>query len=58
MQILHISRKGNIMNTPDRVHKYNETRLDNQIRDKCAVKCNIIFDTVIHKNSHRGHSLL
>jgi len=64
VEILHIPRKGDIMNIPDRFHIYiyiyiyNEAKLDNQISDKCTVKYKVIFDTVIHKNSHRGHSLL
>lgn len=58
VEILHIPRKGDIMNIPDRLHIYNEAKLDNQISDKCTVKYKVIFDTVIHRNSHRGHSLL
>ena len=58
VEILYITRKGDIMNTPDRFHMYNEATLDNQINDKCTVKYKVIFDTVIHKNSHRGHSPL
>ena len=44
------------MNTLERFHIYNQTRLDNQINDKCTVKHNPIFKTIIHKNS-RGHSI-
>jgi len=55
MEILCITRKWNIMNTPERFHIYHEAKLDNQINDKCTVKYNVIFDTVIHKNLHRGH---
>jgi len=46
------------MNTPERFHIYNEAKLDNQSNDKCTVKYKVMFDTVIHKNSHRGHSPL
>ena len=34
---------------------YSVKRLENRINDKCRVKYNAIFDTVIHRNSHRGH---
>jgi len=44
------------MNTLERFRIYNVTRLDNQIDDKCTVKYNATFDTVVRKNSHRGHS--
>jgi len=58
VEILHITSKGDIMNTTDRFHIYSEVKLDNQINDKCTVKCKVIFDTVMHKISHRGHSPL
>jgi hypothetical protein len=44
------------MYTLERFRIYNVTRLDNQINDKCRVKYNAIFETIIHKNSYRGHS--
>ena len=51
MEILHVTRKGSKMNTVERFNIHNETKLDNQINDKCMVKYNVIFDTIIHKNS-------
>jgi len=57
MEILHITKKGSMMNTLERFHIYNITRLDNQINDKCTVAYNAIFDTIIYKNSYREHSL-
>jgi len=56
MEILHVTKKGNMMNTLERFHIYNVTRLENQINDHRRVKYNAIFDTRIHKNSCRGHS--
>ena len=35
-----------MMNTLERFHIYNITRLDNQITDKCTVAYNAIFDTI------------
>lgn len=58
MEILHITRKRKMMNTLERFHIYNETKLDNQINDKCTVKPNIIFDTIIQRNANRGQSML
>jgi hypothetical protein len=42
------------MNTPEIFHIYNEAKLDDQISDKCTVKYNVIFDTVIHKTHTEG----
>ena len=63
MEILHITRKRSMLNTLEKFHIiyiyiYNGTKLDKQISDKCMVKYNVIFDTIIHKNSHRRHSPL
>jgi hypothetical protein len=35
MEILHITKKGCMMNTLEKFRIYNVTRLDNQISDKC-----------------------
>jgi hypothetical protein len=45
------------MNTLEKFHMYNATRLDNQINDKGTVKYNVILDTVIQNNLYKGHSL-
>ena len=58
MEVLHIKKKGNMMNTLERFHIYNETSLDNQINNKGTVKQNIIFDTITQRSSGRGHSML
>jgi len=49
MEILHMTKKGSMMNTLERFRIYNVTRLDNQINDKYGVKY-VILDTIIHKN--------
>jgi hypothetical protein len=56
MEILHITKKGSMNNTLEWFHIHTVTRLDNQINDKCRVKYNAIFDTITHKDSHKGHS--
>ena len=58
MEVLHITKKGNMMNTLERFHIYNVTKLDNQINDKGTLKYNVIFDIIIQRDSHRGHSTL
>ena len=51
-------RKGKMMNTLVRIYIYYETKVDNRTNDKCAVRPNIIFDTLILKDTKRGHSSL
>ena len=58
MEVLHVNKKGNMMNTLERFHIYNVIKLDNQINDKGTVKQNVIFDTITQRNSYRGHSML
>jgi len=38
MEILHITKKGIMMNTLERFHIHNVKRLDNQVNDKCTLK--------------------
>jgi hypothetical protein len=52
MEILHVIRKGKMMNTLERLNICIKTQLDNQINDKCMVKPNIIFDIVIQGNTN------
>jgi hypothetical protein len=33
---------------------FRETKLSNQINDKVTVKPNIIFETIVHEDPHRG----
>jgi len=58
MEVIHITKKGNMTNTLVRFHTYKIMRLDNQINDKGTVKYNVIYDTIIQRDSDRGHSLL
>jgi len=45
------------MNTHEKFHIYNVTRLDNQINDKDTINYNVIFDTLLQNNSYEVHSL-
>jgi hypothetical protein len=40
MDILHITNKGKMMNNLERFHIYKETKIYNQINDKCTVRFN------------------
>jgi len=48
MGILHVTKKCNKMNTLEKFHIYNVTRLDNQVNEKDPVKHNVTFDHIIN----------
>ena len=49
MDTIHITNKGRMMDTL-------ETEFNNQINDRLTVKPNAIFEAVVHKDSHSGHT--
>jgi hypothetical protein len=53
--VLHVMRKGKMMDTLEKFHIYLETKLRQQINDKNTVTQNILFDILIQKVSDRGH---
>ena len=55
MEILHVMRKGKLMDTWEKFHIYQRTKLGLQINDKNMVAQNTLFDTFIQKASDRGH---
>ena len=54
MSTIHITNKGRLMDTLEKFYIFRETKLDNQINDKLAVRPNIIFETIVQKDPHRG----
>jgi hypothetical protein len=54
METLHITDKGRMMDNLEKFYIFRETKLNNQINDKLAVKPNIIFETIVNKDPHRG----
>jgi len=36
---------------------YRETKRNNQISNKLTVKPNVIFDVLVHKDTHRVHAI-
>ena len=56
MDILHITDKGEIMNTLERFQFYNETKTANRTNDKCTVRPNTIFNTLILRYTNKGQS--
>ena len=47
MKVIHIARKGRMLNTLESFHIYKETKAENQINDKLTTKRNVIFETII-----------
>jgi hypothetical protein len=54
MDVVHITRKGRMMETLEKFYIFRETKLNNQINDKLTVKPNIIFETTVRHNHGRG----
>ena len=55
MNILHTIKKGKMMDTLEKFHIYNITKLVNQINDKNTIMQNILFYILIQRNTARGH---
>jgi ferritin-like metal-binding protein YciE len=55
MDVIHTASKGRLLDTIEKIYIYNETRRNNQIKDKCTVKPNVVFETVILENTDRAH---
>ena len=56
METIHITNKDRMMDTFKRFYIFRETKLNNQINDKLAIKPNIIFNTTVQRDPHRGLS--
>jgi len=56
METIHITNKSQMMDTFERFYIFCETKLNNQINDKLTIKLNIIFDTIVQRDPHRGLS--
>jgi len=54
METIYITNKGQMMDTLEKFYIFCETKINNQINDKLTVKSNIIFDTIIRNDPHRG----
>jgi hypothetical protein len=54
METIHVTNKGQMMDTLENFHIFRETKLSNQIKDKLTVKLNIISDVIIRNAPHRG----
>ena len=55
MEVLHVMRKGKMMDNLEKFHIYQETKLGRQMNDKNTVTQNILFDTIVQKVTDTGH---
>ena len=56
MEVVHVTKKGNMMDTLEGIHIYKETKTGNQINDRLTVRENAIFETIIQEDSCRGRA--
>ena len=54
IETLHTTGKGRMMDTLKRVYIFRKTKIKNQISDRLTIKANIIFETIVQKDPHRG----
>jgi hypothetical protein len=54
METLHTVGKGRMVDTLERFYIFRETKLNNQINDRLTIQPNIIFETIVQKEPHRG----
>ena len=54
LSTIHITNKGRLMDTLEKLHIFRETKLNNKISNKLAVRTNIILETTVQKDHHRG----
>ena len=54
MSTIYITNKGRLMITLEKYYIFREAKVDNQINDKLAVRPNVIFETIVQKDPHRG----
>jgi len=58
IKIIHVTRKGRMLNTLESFHIYKETKAENRINDKLTAKRNEIFEAVLkttHKSDTQHH---
>jgi soluble P-type ATPase len=54
MEVIHMEKKGKMLDTLEGFHIYKETKAGNQINDKLTVRENAIFETTVQEDPYRG----
>jgi len=55
MDVLHISKKGGMLDTLERFYIFREARRGNPINDKLIIQSNPIFEALIRSTTYRKH---
>jgi len=58
MDVIHTTSKGKMLDTMEKFYIYKEARINNQINDKCTVKPNVVFETLILDDTDSAHVTL
>jgi len=56
MEVVHVTKKGKLMDTLECFHMYKKLRSHNQINDRLTTKENAIFETIIQEDPYKGRS--
>jgi len=56
MEVVHVKKKGKMLDTLEGFHIYKETEADNQINDRLTVRENAIFETIVQEDPYRGRA--
>jgi hypothetical protein len=54
MDTIHFTSKGRLMDTLEKFYIFCKTKLGNQINNKLTLRPNIVFETTVQKDPHRG----
>jgi len=55
MDTLFFTNKGRLMDAVESFYIFRETKLNSHLNDKFIVKHNIIFETIVREDPHRGN---
>jgi hypothetical protein len=58
MKPMYFTTKGRLMNTIEKFHIYQATKLNNQINDRHTVQPSAIFEILVRLVLDRGHQYL
>jgi hypothetical protein len=56
MEVVHVTKKGKMLDTLEGFHIYKETKAGNQINDRLTVRENAIFETTVQEDPYRGRA--
>jgi hypothetical protein len=53
MEIIHVAKKGRMLDTLERFYIYSETKRGNQLNDNLTIQSNPIFDALVQNTADR-----